>query len=87
MEERYPGYIMRQSLVDFVRDFKSQMAVQSEETNEKLIKKAQKGSGNEGEYEALERKYYTEIGMIKALRDIEQWAVIHQAPPGGNVRC
>jgi len=81
VKERYPGYIMRQSLVDFIRNFKSEITVQSEETNEKMLRKTGE------EYEALERKYYTEIGMIKALRDIEQWAVIHQAPPGGKSQC
>lgn len=82
---RYPGYIMRQSLVD-----------ESQRRVEYLKKEAEKTFDmmnitglDETSKTALSDQYSMLLGQIRAMRDINEWAREHTAPSltHNNERC
>lgn len=74
---RYPGYIMRQSLVD-----ESQKRVEElkKESNKVFDLLETKGLDDVSK-QALSDQYSMLLGQIKAMRDINEWAKEHSVPP------
>jgi hypothetical protein len=74
---RYPGYIMRQSLVD-----ESQKRVEElKKESDKVYQMSEMQGLDEKSKQALIEQYYLLFGQIKAMRDINEWAKEHSIPP------
>jgi tRNA U34 5-carboxymethylaminomethyl modifying enzyme MnmG/GidA len=73
---RYPGYIMRQSLVDESQKRYEQIKKQAESLYNDLIVNGLE----ETHKQALSEMHSKLIGEMKALRDINEWAKEHTAP-------
>lgn len=73
---RYPGYIMRQSLVD--ESQKRYEAINKEATS--LYNDLSTAGLEEHHKQALSEQYSKLLGEMKALRDINEWAKEHTAP-------
>lgn len=82
---KYPGYIMRQSLVD-----ESQKRVEGlkKEANQIFDMMSQPGLDNTS-VNTLSDQHSMLLGQIKAMRDINEWAREHTAPSltHNNERC
>lgn len=73
---KYPGYIMRQSLVD---ECQKRYAELRKESNEIYDSMEVKGLDQESK-QALAEKYCSLIGEMRGLRAVNDWAVQHTAP-------
>lgn len=73
---KYPGYIMRQSLVD---ESQKRVAVLKKEADETFELMNTKGLDQESVH-TLYEKYASLLGQIQAMRDINEWAKEHTAP-------
>lgn len=73
---RYPGYIMRQSLVDESQKRYESIKKEAEHLYNDLTTK-----GLEDKHKnALAEAHSKLVGEMKALRDINEWAKEHTAP-------
>lgn len=73
---RYPGYIMRQSLVDESQKRYEQIKKEAESLYNDLTTNGLE----EIHKQALSEMHSKLIGEMKALRDINEWAKEHTAP-------
>lgn len=74
---KYPGYIMRQSLVDESQ----KRAERTKEEAEKVYEMMNtKGLDSESK-SALSDQHSMLLGQIRAMRDINEWAKEHTIPP------
>lgn len=73
---RYPGYIMRQSLVD---EMQKRVAVLKQEADKTFDLMNVKGLDQDS-VNTLYEKYASLLGEIKAMRDLNEWAKEHTAP-------
>lgn len=78
---RYPGYIMRQSLVSESQKRVSEYQDEADSLWESMNKK---GLDQESK-QTLSESYAMMLGKIKAMRDINEWAKEHTAPNIPNV--
>lgn len=74
---RYPGYIMRQSLVD---ESQKRVEVLKKEADQIFDMYETKGL-DEKSKAALSDQHSMLLGQIKAMRDINEWAREHSVPP------
>ena len=74
---RYPGYIMRQSLVD---ESQKRVEVLKKEADKIFDMYEIKGL-DEKSKAALSDQHSMLLGQIKAMRDINEWAKEHSVPP------
>lgn len=81
-EKRYPGYVMRQSLVNEINIRTEGLQESSDVIYEEMKSKELESE----EYQHLNQQYHLLLGKIRALRDLYQWAVSHDAPPKGSVK-
>ena len=74
---RYPGYIMRQSLVD---ELQKRVEKLKEEEHKVWLLIETKGL-DEKSKQALSEQHSMILGQMKAMRDISEWAREHSVPP------
>lgn len=74
---RYPGYIMRQSLVD---ELKKRVEDLKEEEHHVYTLLETKGL-DEKSKQALAEQHSMVLGQMKAMRDVSEWAKEHLVPP------
>lgn len=74
---RYPGYIMRQSLVDELQRRVKELK-EAEDKTWTLIET--KGLDTESKQALIEQQSIL-LGQITAMRDISEWAKEHSVPP------
>lgn len=74
---RYPGYIMRQSLVD---ESQRRVEVLKKEADKTFETMELNGLDSESK-SALSDQHSMLLGQIKAMRDINEWAKEHLVPP------
>jgi hypothetical protein len=74
---RYPGYIMRQSLVD-----ESQKRVEElKEQEHKTYTLMETNGLDQKSKQALAEQHSMILGQIKAMRDINEWVKEQSIPP------
>lgn len=73
---KYPGYIMRQSLVD---ECQKRYADLRKESSDIYGSMEVKGLDQESK-QALAEKYCSLLGEMRGLRAISEWAAQHSAP-------
>lgn len=74
---RYPGYIMRQSLVDELQKQFEQLKEQEHKTYELIETKGLDDKSKQ----ALAEQHSMLLGQMRAMRDISEWAKNHLVPP------
>lgn len=74
---KYPGYIMRQSLVDESQKRVEVLKREAEKTYDMMETKGL----DEKSKSALSDQHSMLLGQIKAMRDINEWAKEHSIPP------
>lgn len=74
---KYPGYIMRQSLVDESQKRVEVLKREAEKTYDMMETKGL----DEKSKSALSDQHSMLLGQIKAMRDINEWAKDHAVPP------
>lgn len=74
---RYPGYIMRQSLVDESQKRVEVLKTEAEKTYDMMNTKGL----DDKSVAALSDQHSMLLGQIKAMRDINEWAKEHSIPP------
>lgn len=74
---RYPGYIMRQSLVDESQKRVEVLKREAEKTYDMMNTKGL----DDKSIAALSDQHSMLLGQIKAMRDINEWAKEHSIPP------
>lgn len=73
---KYPGYIMRQSLVDECQKRYAELRKESDNIFDSM---EVKGLDQESK-QALAEKYSSLIGEMRGMRAINEWATQHTAP-------
>lgn len=74
---KYPGYIMRQSLVD---ESQKRVDLLKKESDKIYDSMEMKGLDQESK-NVLSEEYARLIGKIQAMREINEWAKEHTIPP------
>lgn len=74
---RYPGYIMRQSLVDELQKRVDELKEQEHKTWTLIETKGLDDKSKQ----ALTEQHSMLLGQMRAMRDISEWAKEHSIPP------
>jgi hypothetical protein len=80
LPEQYPGYVLRQSLIEFC-----QAEVVTIGESQKALENALETKGlSDSDRAVLNESYSSNIGAQSMLRKITEWAAAHSAPPVGT---